>query len=141
MISCKLDSSSPINFMIDSGADVNIIGGKDWKQLQRDCEMGLITIRKINLPQATNLRAYAAKHPLHVECGFTAMVTVVGTCNLSIQAEFLVVPSGNRSILGRATSSDMHLLKVGRFVSNCENHAETKVFPKIPGVKVRFSVD
>lgn len=35
----------------------------------------------------------------------------------------------------------MHLLKVGRFVSNCENHAETKVFPKIPGVKVRFSVD
>ncbi|XP_062700412.1 uncharacterized protein K02A2.6-like [Aedes albopictus] len=74
-----------------------------------------------------------------VECSFSATVEAVGySGKKAVTADFLVVREGQRSLLGRATASDMGLLQVGETVNTCE---ESSVFPKMPGVKIRFSID
>lgn len=140
LIHCRLGTSSPIEFLIDSGADANIIGGQDWDQLQREYKAGSITIDVTNKPNTQALRGYATDVPMEIECIFCAEIVVVETTKPPIRAEFIVVPNGRRSLLGRATASDLGLLKVGPFVNKCDV-GEPGIFPKMPGVKVRFSVD
>lgn len=141
LIKCRLDSSSPIEFLIDSGADVNVIGGHDWNQLLRDSRDGLITISEVKLAKSSILRAYATDQPMEIKYAFEAKLKVMGTNKPPILAEFLVVPHGHRSLLGRTTSSDLGLLKVGVSINSFEKSQEVAVFPKMPGVKVRFSID
>ncbi|XP_058828562.1 uncharacterized protein K02A2.6-like [Topomyia yanbarensis] len=139
LISCTLNSSSPLEFLIDSGADVNIIGVKHWKQLQNDRRNGQLIINKIEDPKTLNLRAYASEQPMKIECAFKAEVAVAGTNNPAISVEFLVVPCGRRSLLGRVTASEMKLLKVSSV--NTFETDKLEVFPKMPGVRVKFSID
>lgn len=141
LVKCRLDSSCPIEFLIDSGADVNVIGGRDWDKLLRDAEDGLVTMEKIKLSNSSILRAYASEQPMQIQCAFRAKLNVMGTIAPSTLAEFLVVPHGRRSLLGRVTSSDMGLLKVGVSINSFEKSQDQTVFPKVPGVKVRFSID
>lgn len=127
--------------MIDSGADVNIIGGSDWTLLQYQMRKKLIVLDPITLPQSQELRAYAVDKPMPVRHAFRAKVEVVGITKPTVFAEFLVVDQGRRSLLGRSTASEMRLLEVGAAVNHCESSCTTSVFPKMPGVKVKFSVD
>lgn len=92
------------DMIISCKLNFNIIGGQDWEQLQNDCKTGL-----------------------------TAMVPVIGTCDLSLQTEFLVMPV--------ATPSDTTLLTIGPFIKSCDNTEDTQVFPKMPGVEVILKVD
>ncbi|XP_062707864.1 uncharacterized protein K02A2.6-like isoform X2 [Aedes albopictus] len=137
LIDCRVGSSNPIKFLIDSGADVNVLGGADWDNLEqqlRACKVELIPLeRTIN----RNLQAYASNKPMEVEHAFTATVEAVGGTKPPVTADFLVVRAGKRSLLGRVTASDMGLLKVGETINTCESG----IFPKMPGVKVKFSVD
>lgn len=138
---CSIGKSEPIEFLIDSGADANIIGGNDWNNLQKQVQKGLVDITMNNPSKTTNLRAYAAKNPMYVECSFSSTINALGTGNPSITAQFLVVPSGHRSLLGRATSGDMRLLKVGASINSCGEVIAVDVFPKMPGVLVKFSIN
>lgn len=119
--------------MIDSGSDVNIIGGSDWEILEHQLQNKLVDLNLINLPQNQELRAYAVNKPMPVRHAFKAHIEVVGMTKPTVLAEFLVVAKGRRSLLGRSTASEMRLLEVGVAVNNCENSSGTGVFPKNAG--------
>ncbi|XP_055590207.1 uncharacterized protein LOC129742340 [Uranotaenia lowii] len=141
LIDCRLGSSSPIRFLIDSGADVNIIGGDDWKRLKNDYFAGKALLKPIRLGTNADLRSYASSKPISIRCSFNAQVEVVGHCKPLVEANFLVADAGRRSLLGRATASDLELLKVGACINACETYQQAKTFPKVPGVRIKFSVD
>lgn len=86
------------------------------------------------------LHAYGSLEPMIVECSIKAKITTTDSTIPDITALFHVVPRGKRSLLGRSTSSDMGLLHIGSKIDNCELQNKAK-FPKMPGVKVKFSID
>lgn len=139
MVDCSIGSAGPIRFLIDSGADVNVIGGTDWLYLQRQFRLGFAKLHIIEQPRNV-LRAYASTKPMPIECAFKANIEVPGTAKPSVVAVFHVVPDGLRSLLGRSTANDLKLLQLGKNVNNIESSVE-EIFPKMPGVKVKFSVD
>ncbi|XP_055591507.1 uncharacterized protein K02A2.6-like [Uranotaenia lowii] len=141
LIKCSVGSSNPIEFLIDSGADVNILAGKDWVCLKSQFDQGQVELQLVDHSQYNDLRAYASNTPIPLECAFVATIYAVGYKKPKIQAEFLVVQNGRCSLLGRKTASDLRLLEVGASVNICETLPEKDIFPKVPGVKVRFSID
>lgn len=140
VFACSVGSSSPINFLVDSGADVNVIGGNDWTQLKREAQTGIAVLEFIDEP-FKKLHAYGSYNPMIVECTIKAEISIIGSTKSGIQAVFHVVPKGARSLLGRSTSSDMGLLHVGSKINCCEKMSAEETFPKMPGVKVKFSID
>ncbi|XP_055585140.1 uncharacterized protein K02A2.6-like [Uranotaenia lowii] len=141
LIKCHVGGSAPIEFLIDSGADVNVIAGHDWSQLKKIYEQGKLNISFLNHTGYNQLRAYGTIQPLVVECAFRAKVDVVELSKPSVEAEFLVVQTGRRSLLGWSTANDLRLLEVGASVNACLEQSQIEVFPKMPGVKIKFSVD
>lgn len=140
LINCVVGSSIPIKFLIDSGADVNVIGGDDWNILESLYRSGNANLELTDVSEK-ELRGYAADRPMNVEHAFRAKVRAVGFDKPVVSADFLVVRGGRRSLLGRNTASEMKLLKVGADVDICESLKQNEVFPKMPGVKVKFCVD
>ncbi|XP_062554723.1 uncharacterized protein LOC134219852 isoform X2 [Armigeres subalbatus] len=140
MVECSIGSSSPIRFLIDSGADANIIGGKDWHRLNEEFKSGLAKLEMIGSTHNL-LHAYGNQKPMTIACTFKAsLFTTSKSAPATAKATiFHVVPSGSRSLLGRHTASDMGLLQVN--VNQCEMTGEHDLFPKMPGVKVKFSVN
>ncbi|XP_055584900.1 uncharacterized protein K02A2.6-like [Uranotaenia lowii] len=141
IVECRLSSSLALSFLIDSGADVNIIGGNDWSILKKQYLSGQAKLEPIANPDNRLLRAYATANPMTINCAFKAKVEVVGASKPVVEAEFLVVGEGRRSLLGRCTANELRLLDIGLNVHNCEEADDLTVFPKIPGVRVRFSID
>lgn len=119
VVRCRLGSSSPFNFLVDSGADVNIVGGNDWEYLEKEYLKGTVKLDPIQLV-ANELRAYVVQTPMVVRCAFRATVEVVDATKPIVTAAFLVVDKGRRSLLGRRTASELKLLKVGLSVNTCE---------------------
>lgn len=141
LIDCRVGSSKPIRFLIDSGADVNTIGGDDWKTLENEFQSGNAKLKLIQVSNEGGLQSYASSKPISVGCAFKAKIEVVGCHKPSVAAEFYVIGQGSRSLLGRSTASDLKLLKVGVSVNSCEKVKQANKFPKVPGVLVKFSVD
>lgn len=141
IVRCRLGSSAPYEFLVDSGADVNIVGGYDWASLERELRTGMAKLEPIDPIEIKELRAYASETPMVVRCAFRAMVEVVDATKPIVTAEFLVVDEGRRSLLGRQTAIEMKLLKVGLAVNSCGPSTTPGIFPKVPNVKVRFSVN
>lgn len=125
--------------MIDSGADANVIGGKDWERLEREARLGEANFEMLSR-SSNRLHAYGAKDPMTIECVFKAEITKAGPgpSQIATTAVFHVVLKGTRSLLGRSTASDMGLLQINNNINQCEKN---EIFPKMPGVKVRFSVN
>lgn len=140
MIDCSLGSASSIRFLIDSGADVNIVCGKDWDCLKREFESGVAKLEMVN-KMDKGIHAYGSKDPLSVERTFRAEIVVPGSSKPPITAIFHVIRKGLRSLLGRSTASDLKLLQVGAAVNICETTEDMTEFPKMPGVSVKFNVD
>lgn len=138
LVDCRIGSSHPIKFLIDSGSDANVVGGADWSVLEKQFERGEIELTPAKCTNDRNLQAYASNKPMRVDRSFKATIEVCGPNKAAIEAEFLVVEEGRRSLLGRETASDLNLLKVGCAINSCENPDQ---FPKMPGVKISFSVD
>lgn len=138
LINCSIGSSNPIRFLIDSGADVNVIGGKDWEQLKRDVRSGKAILEMIDKSSSNKLHAYGAQESMIIECSFRAKVMTVESVGLPTSAIFHVVLKGGRSLLGRSTASDMGLLQINNMINQCEDEG---IFPKMPGVVVKFSVN
>lgn len=141
LVDCRVGSSSPISFLIDSGSDANIVGGSDWAKLCAQSRKGLVNLVSLTLPENQEIRAYAVKTPMTVRHAFRAEIEVVGATKPIVSAEFLVVEEGRRSLLGRSTANEMRLLEVGLGVYNCDESSPNEMFPKMPGIKVKFSVD
>lgn len=136
-----MGSSEPISFLIDSGADVNVIGGKDWGSLETQVENGSVYLDFTDCTVHPNLKAYAADSPMSVTKIFWAKIEVEGLNKPIVRAKFLVIPKGQRSLLGRETASDLKVLLVGQAVNCTEQNRGVDTFPKVPGVKIKFSID
>lgn len=139
MIDCSLGSSSPIRFLIDSGADVNIVCGTDWDRIKHEFKTGKAKLEPVDIINR-GIHAYGSKEPLEVERSFRAKIVVSNSTKPTVVAVFYVIRKGLRSLLGRSVASDLELLKVGNAINNCEvmNNQE---FPRMPGVMVKFNVD
>lgn len=48
IVRCRLGSSAPYEFLVDSGADVNIVGGYDWASLERELRTGMAKLEPID---------------------------------------------------------------------------------------------
>lgn len=141
LVDCRLGTSSPIQFLVDSGADANVIGGNDWNRLKNELKSGNTKIKIIDDTRSKRLHAYGTSSPMVVECLLEAEITVSGRETRTMFSTFYVIPEGRRSLLGRTTSSDLGLVQVGLDLDNLEASSSAGEFPKIPGVKVKFCVD
>lgn len=141
LVKCRLGSSGPLCFLIDSGADVNVVGGNDWKILKQEYHLGIAQLEPVDCSGSKELRAYASDNPMKIQRSFRAQVEAVSLTKPIVTAEFVVVDKGRRSLLGRSTASEMKLLEVGAAINNCQHSDTIEVSPKMPGVKVRFSID
>lgn len=135
---CRIGSSVPIKLLIDSGSDVNVLGGADWEVLEKQWRRGEVDLTPTERATDRGLRAYASNKSMTVCCSFRATVESVGFNRNGVVAEFLVVKAGKRSLLGRETASDMNLLRIGDAINSCEDLGK---FPRMPGVRIRFSID
>ena len=63
LIECSLGSSSSIQFLIDSGADVNIVCGQDWECLKRELNSGKAKIKMVEMP-SRGIQAYGSTAPM-----------------------------------------------------------------------------
>ena len=125
--------------MIDSGADVNVIGGADWNNLKRFSRRG--DLRTVQSTSAKDLRAYGSQTSMTIEHAFETEITGPGPNTTAVTATFYVVQDGLRPLLGRSTASDLGLLKVGPTINALDLDKKITPFPKVPGVKIKFSVD
>lgn len=107
--------------------------------MEKEYVSGSAKLEPIKISSDRGLRAYASKAPMKVECAFRARIQAAGSTN-SVTTDFLVVKNGKRSLLGRSTASELKLLLVGAQVNDCEM-TSVNIFPKMPGVKIKFSID
>ncbi|XP_053686512.1 uncharacterized protein K02A2.6-like [Sabethes cyaneus] len=119
LIDCSVGLSSPITFLIDSGADVNIIGGNDWRVLKHEFHAGHAKLQPVQPSASNGLHAYGSKNPITINAAFRAEIIVPGTSKPSVEALFYVASEGK---LARGLKAK-------------------KAFPKVPGIKIKFSVD
>lgn len=134
MVQCRVGGTE-LTFLIDSGADANIIAERDWEELERN---GAELLDKRISPKV-NLRGYASKSSLEVACAFKAWVEVCGVDKPRTLTEFFVVKRGARSLMGRRAAMALRVLAIGIHVNAVEE--VTSEFPSVPGVEIDFDVD
>ncbi|XP_055585279.1 uncharacterized protein K02A2.6-like [Uranotaenia lowii] len=105
-------------------------------QLKNEAQSGKA---KIEIIDSSNkkLHAYGSREPLAIECSIRVEIALIGSNKPKLTTTFHVIPRGMKSLLGRSTSSDIGLLSVG----NINQFEKVQPFPKMPDVKVRFSID
>ena len=110
------------NVLIDSGATCNLMGQQTWNWLKASC------IQCESRRSAKVLFAYVGTEPLPTLGMFSASVVSIGS-NAECQADFVVIKSDGRTLLGRKTAEVLSLLHVGPLQSNsviCE-HSEDDI--------------
>lgn len=106
--------------LIDSGADLNIIGYDQWLGLKKD------NVKIWNPVAGSNgkiLKAYATEKPMEIIGSFMANVQVGSK---EVSAQFFVVKNGNRALLSRTTSQELGILKLGYQVNNLSQFNKIK---------------
>ncbi|XP_062541678.1 uncharacterized protein K02A2.6-like [Armigeres subalbatus] len=117
-----------IDMFIDSGSDVNLVTSDAWEKLKAQ----QVVVSKCERGSSKILKAYASSEPL----------TILGTFQAEINAEFLVIRNGQRNLLGDTTSKELGILKIG-LESNrvTDDNNRVSPFSKIVDTKVRISMD
>ena len=139
-----------VDFIVDSGCTSNIIDRKEWEKCKSNnivCESRACTKK---------LFAYGASAALPVVGCFDAVVVVN---EKSVKTEFVVVEGDGPALLGRKTSEDLGVLKVGIGINNiaqdCSELKRTELSEqvrnenldvmtgvgKLKGVQMSFTVD
>lgn len=127
--------------LVDSGADVNVIGGEDWLRLQQEYKAGLANLTIVQPSNQKELRAYGTHRSMVVECTFEANIMASNGNTSPTKAMFYVIRNGTRSLLGRSTASDMGILHVNARINSLEKANKLTIFPKVPGLRIKFSID
>lgn len=143
MILCKLGGAFEAWFMIDSGADVNVVSENEWELLEelfRKGDVGLFDYKKA---PCRGIRAFATQKPLTLVASFSAWVEISRAAKPKCFTKFLVIKGGEKSLLGRFTAKAMRVLQLGESVNaiNQGEEGEVERFPVIPGEKVTFDID
>lgn len=129
--------SCQIEFLVDSGANVNIIPKTTWEKCWNDEDM---FIYDLDLKGKQTINAYGSK-PLKVMGTFRAHIEVPHLTKPKAFEEFIIVDEPGIPLLSFHTARRLGVIKIGVDISNVSRKNETKIFPKVPGLKVRFLVD
>lgn len=144
IVTCSLGGSPIMDFLIDSGSEINVLSEEHWELLKRDYDAGDSVIYDIETGSTKRILAYAGSLPLVVEKTFSSWIEVPGTMKPREFAKFFVLRGGNKSLIGQQTAVKMRLLKVGLSVNSITELKELdtiKPFPSVPGDEIEFDVD
>ncbi|XP_062713871.1 uncharacterized protein K02A2.6-like [Aedes albopictus] len=132
LMQCEVGGVS-IEMIIDSGSDVNLISAGTWETMKAQ----RVVLQRCTKGGNKILKAYGTDKPLEILGSFEAVVKLG---RRSASAEFFVIKTGQRNILGDTTSKQLGVLRVGVDV-NQVHHSSPIPFPKIKGVQVRIKMD
>lgn len=149
LVDCVIGTEC-IQFLIDSGANVNTITVDSWSMLKQNCRSVVHDL--VAFPNEV-LKAYAHQRPLEVECSFRAYVVVANRRKPLQLANFFVVRGTKLSLLGFDTSQKLDLIRVGP--SKTEDRidydrdsqtifslmTEAREFPKVRSDPIKFKID
>lgn len=113
IVLCSLGDATPIEMMIDSGADANVVSERDWRTIEADFERDSATLYDVTESPKTKLRSYASKTDLHIICTFKAWLEIGDGTKPRMFEKFYVIKGGTRSLLGRKTAMAVKVLSVG----------------------------
>lgn len=148
-VECSIGGSDPIIFLIDSGAEVDVLSEQDWEKLKTQYKKDEVVLYDIDNESKRKIMAYAGSSPLKILCTFSAWTEIKREDKPRSFAKFFVIGGGGRSLLSRRTAIRMKILKLGLQVNNVtarvpegnETTAEPAAFPSIPGEVADFDVD
>lgn len=134
LIVCQIGGIDTEMF-IDSGSDANLITVRTWNVLKDN----KISVQQCVKGSTRILKAYGSDTPLEILGTFK---TIIQVGSRSTDAEFFVVPSGQRNLLGDTTSKQLGVLKI----SNCVNQVTSendsnKPFSKMSGIQVHIKMN
>lgn len=146
MVRCRIGDAFQTTFMIDSGADVNVIAENAWEEIHDLYERNEIAIYDYKHKPNKKVLAFASSEPLSLIASFSAWTEAAKETKPRNFAKFLVVKGGEKSIIGRKTAVAMKLLQFGDSINNItaeksEPAKDEHPFPKIPNERVTFDVD
>jgi len=102
----------PVNVIIDSGATCNLMSEKVFDKVSKGKLELLKTDRKVY--------AYASQEPLKLS-GTCMLNICVPDTQTSFKTEFFVIPGTADTLLGRSSSEELGVLKVGISVNACKS--------------------
>lgn len=143
-VECSVGDSPLMEFLIDSGAEINVLSEAAWELLEADFEAGHSIIYDVEASSKKRIMAYASSVPLQVRRTFQAWIYIPGTSKPRVFAKFFVIAGGARSLIGRKTAEAMQVLRIGLEVScmSLEEPSEAiEPFPRIPGEEIEFDID
>ena len=122
----KVDNNK-VPFLIDSGANINMIDKSTYANLKNKSDIKLLTSKK-------RIFAYGAKYPLPLEGIFYSNVSVDSTHDIAK----IYVASANNSgcVLSRETATNLGLLKIVNKMSEEQNIPDrtSQIVSKHPNV-------
>lgn len=136
-MSLTVGGSNKIEFLVDSGANVNIIPKKTWEKCWEDEDM---FIYDLDYKSKRAINAYGSK-PLKIVATFRAHIETLNLTKPKTFEEFIVVDEPGIPLLSFHTARRLGIIKIGADVNNVLDKSEKESFPKVPGLKVRFLVD
>lgn len=147
---CSVGHAEPMEFLIDSGSDWNLLSPADWAKLKAARRAGVATLYGIKEKPGEYACAYGSATPLEAARCFHAYVEASESAKPRKFAKFYVVEGGARSLLGRTTAKQLELLQVGIAVAKVaaitdqatgERNARVEEFPAIPDFVFEFDID
>lgn len=138
LITCLIGGSIREEFLIDSGASINIIPRTTWDKIWTDEDCFIFDARE---GCSKRITAYGGK-PLDVWGTFKAHIQIPNTAKPQLMEEFFVIEEGGSALMSFNTARKMKIIKIGTDVNLAsDTGGKTETFPSIPGLKVRFIID
>lgn len=131
-------------FLIDSGASLNTISDVLWIEMEKLHVQGELNLTILERSKGARVFAYAASAPLEVLARFNADIKTTVLQRPTVNADFVVIKGGKRSLLGRTTAREMNLLRMGEELNNVGGANDTdnsEPFPIAPVAPVAFDID
>ena len=108
--------NEPVNVIIDSGATCNLMSEQVFDKVSK----GKLELSKTD----RKVYAYASQEPLKLS-GKCMLNICVPDTQTSLKAEFFVMPGTADTLLGRSSSEELGVLKIGVTVNACESRNVT----------------
>lgn len=152
---CTVGCAGPLEMLIDSGSDWNLISPAHWITIRNERRAGKANIYGVVENPDEVAMAYASTTPLKAIRSFYAWVEVYDAVKPKAFAKFYVVENGQRSVLSRQLATSLELLQIGLGVGAMlmnvegmnqdemplEQAAEIQEFPAIPNFELEFDID
>ena len=105
-----------VDVIIDSGATCNLMSEQVFDKVSQ----GKLELLKTD----GKVYAYASQEPLKLSGKYTLNIGVPDT-QTSFKTEFFLIPGSPDTLLGRSSSEELGVLKVGLSVNACESRNTT----------------